>query len=108
MGYVIFGYADGKLRYEPSKSKLDGVEIRSDWGDASLDIDLKTQMAKLMLPKIIYTNPKRAVWEFISASNTETFSFSEKKPILSALGPSMQMYIEILDPTNRVFVVGFK
>jgi hypothetical protein len=104
LGFVLFGVvANGRVVAIP---KMPDGEIRGDWDNTRVAIDTTNRTAQIFVPYVYVSN--RAVRAWTMEGNTERFFFTEDQNTLQLSGGIPNMFYQVLNATNAIFVMGFK
>jgi hypothetical protein len=92
------------IRYEP---KLRDIQAEADWDHASLRIDNEKKIASIFIPKL---RVRTGGLTLTIGQGVDSFPLVENRQTPSKLFRSgwHNMYYEVLDVAQKVFVIGFK
>ena len=103
-GYVLFGLSNGQLVYQTQPTDW---QIKGDWPNTSLALDLQHNMATLLFKRLEIVNDKT-----FSAQIFEDFSMSFplrlNEPMDAHLMFHPKLFCEVIDLEKGVFLVGLK
>jgi hypothetical protein len=101
-GYVIFGISNGAIVY---LKRLRDVQIATDWNENfQITIDQSKNEVQIIILKLVYS--KRGQPDLQFDRIVEYIRLVENNPISSHVIPDT--YYEVLDASNKIFVMGFK
>ena len=109
-GYILVrNVVKGTQKVLVRESRLQSTfRVEADWDNASIAIDQQAQRATVSIPNLHFVTDNL---NMRVGTASDSFPFMEGHPVqtgLMRLGNGPNMFYEILDTKNEIFVIGFK
>jgi hypothetical protein len=109
-GYILFGIASGKIIYEP---RFREIIISADWDNTTIKFAPGNHYLVISIPDLTLQMPGYSISPNPGQHSLIQLSFpfieNEPKEILSMIPPlAGRAFIEVLDTSEKIFIIGFK
>ena len=103
-GYILFGVANQQVVYQMESGD---TKVKMDFQSVRIAINRASSIALLQLPDILIRYPGMD-GEMMYKSNLERFRFVEHQPQKLRSSSKSELFVEIVDTPNNIFLIGFK